>query len=397
MIQLIAFLLLSLSGLGALAAVLFLTLSLFLTRGARTKIRNRLKRAVLVLLTAVALNAGLILYSQQAAFTPPILDERGKIPENSIAQLTALDLNGRRQWISLRGWDENLPVLLFLAGGPGGSQMAASRYELAELEKHFVVVSWDQPGAGKSYRAEKTKNMAVDTYIEDGLALTDYLKERFSQEKIFLVGESWGSALGVFLAEKDPASYHGLIGTAQMVAFLETELLDYEKALEIAGEKNDAGLIRKLEKNGSPPYYGKGVTMKSAVYLNYLSAQMTKNPQIHNPGYNTIRDLTASEYGLLDKINYVRGILNTYNAVYPQLYETDLRRDFSRLEIPVWFFLGRHDLNAPPALAEDYFEALQAPHKAIVWFEHSGHSPWINEQAKFIKEVLSCFTPIAGD
>ena len=86
--------------------------------------------------------------------------------------------------------------------------MAAVRHELAELEKHFVVVGWDQPGSGKSYYAEKTANITVDTYVQDGHALTEYLKERFSQEKIYLVGESWGSALGIFLAYKYPQSYH---------------------------------------------------------------------------------------------------------------------------------------------------------------------------------------------
>jgi len=130
------------------------------------------------------LNVGLISFSQFTASTPQIVDENGSTPKNRIAELRKIELNGRKQWISLRGWDKNAPVLLFLAGGPGGTQMAAVRHELAELEKHFVVVNWDQPGSGKSYYAERTKNIAPQTYIEDGYALTENLKERFSQEKI---------------------------------------------------------------------------------------------------------------------------------------------------------------------------------------------------------------------
>ena len=110
------------------------------------------------------------------------------------------------------------------------------------------------------------------------------------------------------------------------------------------------------------------------------------------PGYNTLRDLFSSEYGLLDKINFFRGIVYTFNRVYQQLYEIDLRKDYTKLEVPVYFFLGRHDVNAPTVLAEEYSEVLDAPDKKIVWFEHSGHSPWINESTKFVKEVLSCFT-----
>ena len=353
---------------------------------------SRIKKTAVLFAAAMVLNAGLIAISQLTASTPRIVDENGNTPQHGIAELIKLELNGRKQWISLRGQDKNAPVLLFLAGGPGGTQMAAVRHELGELERHFVVVNWDQPGSGKSYYAEKTKDITAQTYIEDGHALTEYLKERFSKEKISLLGESWGSALGIFLVDKYPEFYHAFIGTGQMVDFAETERMDYLKALEIARLKHDDAIVKRLIANGEPPYYGKDVTWKSAVYLNYLSAYMSSNPKIHNPGYSTLRDLISSEYGLLDKINFFRGLVRTYNHVYQQLYSIDLRRDYTRLDVPVYFLLGRHDVNAPTVLAEEYFEVLDAPEKGIVWFENSGHSPWINEPEKFVKEVLSCFS-----
>jgi len=119
---------------------------------------------------------------------------------------------------------------------------------------------------------------------------------------------------------------------------------------------------------------------------------MAQNPEIHNPGYNTLRDIASSEYGIIDKLNFFLGLVNTYNHVYQQLYSIDLRTDYLKLELPVYFFLGRHDINAPTVLVEEYLQVLEAPDKRIVWFEHSGHSPWINETEKFIIEVLSCFT-----
>ena len=395
MIQIIVFLILLVIGIVAFTVMCVLAICRIIAQARKKPYPAqiiRLKKTSIFLMAAIILNVGLMVFSQMGAFTPHITDEHGNTPANSIAELRRIELNGRAQWISVRGWDTNKPVLLFLAGGPGGTQMGAVRHELAELEKHFVVVGWDQPGSGKSYYAEKTRNITVDTYVEDGHALTEYLKERFSREKIYLVGESWGSALGIFLAHKYPESYHALIGTAQMVDFAETERLDYAKAMELAKSKGDTAIVARLTKNGSPPYYGKDVTRKSAVYLNYLSAHMTGNPDIHNPGYNTFRDIGSSEYGLLDKINFFLGILNTYGHVYQQLYTTDLRRDYATLEIPVYFFLGRHDVNAPPALAEEYERRLMAPDKKIVWFEHSGHSPWINERDKFMREVLACFS-----
>ena len=394
MLQVILFLILTVLSIVAVLRILFLSICYVVAcigRKTNTKQFIPIKKTSIFLTAVIILNVMVITFSQVTAYTPRIVDKDGKTPENSIAELIELQLNGRKQWISLRGWDKTAPVLLFLAGGPGGTQMATVRHELAELEKHFVVVNWDQPGSGKSYYADKIKNITAQTYIEDGHALTEYLKKRFSQEKIYLLGESWGSALGIFLVDKYPGDYHALIGTGQMVDFAETERMDYAKAMEIAQSRGDTTLIEKLKANGEPPYFGKDVTWKSAVYLNYLSAYMSTNPQIHNPGYNTLRDIGSSEYGLLDKINFFRGIVNTFNHVYQQLYSIDMRKDYTKLNVPVYFFLGRHDVNAPTVLAEEYVQVLDAPQKEIVWFEHSWHSPWINETEKFVKEVLTCF------
>ncbi len=343
---------------------------------------RRVNRMGIVMAAAAVLCAGFAGVTQLTASTPTIENE------NSVAELRQVTLNGRREWISIRGQDKRKPVLLFLAGGPGGSQMAAVRYDLAALEEHFVVVNWDQAGSGKSYGAMKIRDITPGIYIEDGFALTNYIREEFSQEKIYLVGESWGSALGIFLVDKAPELYHAFIGTGQMVSFLDTELMDYDLAMRLARERGDAKTVQTFEANGPPPYYGSDVTWKSAAYLQYLSGHMAANPEITNGGYNTFRDLFAGEYGIFDKINYFRGIVDTFNHVYPQLYDIDLRRDYPAVDVPVYFFIGRHDINAPTSLAEEYYNLLDAPYKELVWFEHSGHSPWINESGRFVSEVL---------
>ena len=332
-----------------------------------------------------------VIVTQKMASTPAIKDSNGKGVEGSIAELKSVELNGHKEWITVRGTDKNAPILLFLAGGPGGTQMAATRYELAELEKNFVVVNWDQPGSGKSYYCMKRKDITVRTYIEDGIALTEYLRETLGQEKIYLMGESWGSALGIFLINERPEYYAGFIGTGQMVDFAETEKIDYWKAMEIAKERGDEKKIKALTKQGEAPYYEGNIAWKSVTYLDYLTTYMSTNPEITNGGYHTFRDLFASEYGVLDSVNYMLGVMNTFNVVYPTLYGTDLRKDYAKLEVPVYFFLGRHDINAPTDLAEEYYNLLDAPKKEIVWFDHSGHSPWLNETERFVDETLRVF------
>ncbi|MFV0394535.1 MAG: alpha/beta fold hydrolase [Coprobacillaceae bacterium] len=347
-----------------------------------------LKRTAIILLVSIIFCGTFTMFTQWTASTPSIRDENGNVVEGSIAELREVEINGRKEWITIRGHDTTKPILLFLAGGPGGTQMAATRYELEELEKYFVVVNWDQPGSGKSYSSVSYEELTIQTYIDDGITLSEYLCEEFEQEKIYVLGESWGSALGIFMAYERPDLYHAFIGTGQMVAFVETEKMDYHLALELAKEAGDTSIVSKLLENGEPPYYGSDVTWKSATYLNYLSSIMAKNPEIKNGGYQTIRDLCANEYGIIDKINFVRGIINSFNHLYPLLYDIDLREDYNTLEIPTYFFLGRHDINAPVSLAEDYYEVLNAPYKEIVWFEHSGHSPWINERDLFVEKVI---------
>ena len=350
-----------------------------------------LKKSGFILIGLLFFTGLFVFATQMLASTPSIKDSNGKVVDGSIATLTNINLNGRKEWVTIRGCNSEAPILLFLAGGPGGTQMAATRYELAELEKYFVIVSWDQPGSGKSYNCMNRKDITVETYIEDGIALTEYLQKKFDKEQIYLMGESWGSALGIFLINEKPEYYAGFIGTGQMVDFEETEKIDYQVAMDIAQECGDEKTVNSLIKQGEAPYYEGNIALQSATYLNYLSNYMARNPEITNGGYNTFRDMFASEYGIGDSVNYMLGVMNTFNVVYPTLYEIDLREDYSKLEVPVYFFIGRHDINAPTNLAEDYYQILEAPKKELVWFEHSGHGPWLNETEKFVSETMRVF------
>ncbi len=377
----------------ATAAPLYLALALALIDIALIVALFRLPRSWL---TVIGYFVGIIIvallavwFSQVYAMTPPITDAQGRPIPGSIATLEKVSLNGSEQWISIRGKDANKPVLLFLAGGPGGSQLATARYALAGLEDHFVVVNWEQPGAGKSFDAVDRASLTPEQYVSDGRALILYLRQRFGQERVYVLGESWGSALGIMLVQRYPELFHAFVGTGQMVDFTETDVLCYEFALRWAQEQGDTRKVEQLERQGPPPYYGKGVAWKQTTYLLDTFAYMNQNPAIHDNGFSTFRDLASPEYGLYDKVNWFRGVLETLDVVYPQLWEVDFRTQATRLEVPVYFLIGRHDVNAPPALTEEYYELLDAPRKELVWFEHSGHNPWVSESARFVDVMVN--------
>lgn len=329
-----------------------------------------------------------VIASQAFATTPPIVDAQGEPLPGSIAVLEQVEINGSQQWISIRGQDASKPVLLFLAGGPGGSQLATARYALGGLEEHFVVVNWEQPGAGKSFDAVDRATLTPERYIEDAHALVQYLRQRFGQDKVYVLGESWGSALGILLVQSYPELFHAFVGTGQMVAFLENDQMCYDFAVQWAQERGDTAKVAKLAGQGPPPYYGDGVAWKESAFLMDTFDYMNQNPAIADNGANTFRDLAAPEYGLYDKVSWFRGVLETLGVVYPQLWEVDFRQQATELDVPVYFLLGRHDINAPTVLAEQYFTLLDAPNKEIVWFEHSGHTPWVSESDRFVEAMV---------
>jgi pimeloyl-ACP methyl ester carboxylesterase len=146
--------------------------------------------------------------------------------------------------------------------------------------------------------------------------------------------------------------------------------------------------VDQLISQGPPPYYGDNVAWKEAAFLMDTLNYMNDDPRIYHVG-NSFEDLLSPEYGLYDKVSWLRGPLDTLTHVYPQLWEVDFRTQAAKLQVPVYFLLGRHDVNAPPMLTEDYYRVLDAPHKEIVWFEHSGHGPWVSEPKEFVDVVVN--------
>ena len=173
--------------------------------------------------------------------------------ENSIAELIAIPINGIKQWLLIRGVDKSKPVLLFVHGGPGTGHIAIMRNYQKELEKQFVVVQWDQRGAGLSgMEPVPDETYTKEQFIADGLEVTRYLRDRFKQEKIFLVGHSWGSGLGYMLAIRHPEYYRAFAGLGQMSK--DGERLAYEETLKVAREANNQEAVKELLELGAPPY-----------------------------------------------------------------------------------------------------------------------------------------------
>jgi pimeloyl-ACP methyl ester carboxylesterase len=199
----------------------------------------------------VLVAATAVVTSQLFAATPLITDADGQPLPNSIATLEKVTLNGTEQWVTIRGRDTRNPVLLNLGmGGPGGGGFA-TRTQFEPLEQYFTVVSWDEPGTGKSNDAVPLDQLTKERFVEDGRALTELLRQRFGQQRIYLYGVSWSSILGIWLIQQYPQLYHAFVSSGQMVNTTENDQLGYRLALDYSRQRGDERTVAKLLVNGS--------------------------------------------------------------------------------------------------------------------------------------------------
>lgn len=292
-----------------------------------------------------------------------------------------IDLNGDRQWLGVRGGGG--PVLLLLHGGPGASETALFRHFNRGLEASARVACWDQRGAGRSFDpASPPASLTVAQHVADCAALIRHLKERFGAP-VVLLGHSWGSMLGLLTIRAHPGLVAGFIGTGQVADQGAQELVSYRFALEAAERRNEARALAELRAIGPPPYEVDRLMVKNRWVEAFGGA--------FAPGFGKFGaaagPIASGEVTIAEIIRIIRANDHALRLMWPEVREMDLTRLVPRVETPVAFLLGRLDRQCPSALAADYFDALVAPDKHLVWFERSAHNPPFEEPGRFDETV----------
>lgn len=302
--------------------------------------------------------------------------------KNSVASIHKIELGGLEQFIMVRGKDVHNPILLFLHGGPGYPQISFARKYQKELEESFVVVNWDQRGSGMSYSHDIPKeSMNRSHFIEDTKELIEYLCVKYNKEKVFLVGHSWGSELGLHVVNKYPERVAAFISIGQVVNGLENEVISYDYVLKMAKENNNKKALDELMRIGKPPYSNKvSDTVTQRKWLGKYGGVERK--------VNTLNDIIlgsifSPEYTGIGGIKFALGSKFTAETMWGQNLELDFIRDISEVKVPIYFCAGRYDYNTPSILIEKYYNEIIAPDKELIWFEESAHFPHFEETEKF--------------
>ncbi len=307
---------------------------------------------------------------------------RLRIPSaEGIRALEKIRLGGIEQWVLIRGQDVRKPVLLFLHGGPGFPAMPFSHTDAA-LERDFVVVQWDQRAAGKSYTwAIPDDSMRVAQFVSDAHELVQWLQRRLGVRKVYLVAHSWGSLFGAQLVAQHPELFVAYVGIGQLVDLRATEQVRYQYALDAAHRENNKEAGADLERIGRPPHSAEDHEFMEK-WVNYYSER--EHPSV-SPSRMVRLALSSPAYSWIDLCKIPLGARYSTQRLWKEIfYETNLFRQAPRLDVPVYFFLGRHDRVVTWEVVQRYYDALDAPRgKQLIWFEDSGHWPQFEEPQKY--------------
>jgi len=261
-----------------------------------------------------------------------------------------VEINGVKQGMFIQSTDTNHPVLLFVHGGPGVPEFFLTERYPTGLEQDFTMVWWDQRGAGLSYSPNiPPETMTVEQMVSDTLAVTNYLRERFGKEKIYLMAHSGGSFFGIQAVQRAPELYYAYIGMGQMTYQLKSETLAYDYMLEQYRTLGNQKMVKKLEA-ARPTLDGPLPAAYDAI----------RDDAMHGLGIGTTRDMKSivsgvfveswlsRDYTLGEKINYWRGKVFSARALRNTIFATDLTQQVTAVDVPVYFFHGRYDYTPAP-------------------------------------------------
>jgi pimeloyl-ACP methyl ester carboxylesterase len=290
---------------------------------------------------------------------------------DSVADLT--DVGGLG--VMIRGARATAPVLLFVPGAPGGTERGAVRHRLGAVEQRFVMVTLDRRGGGASYPAlDPTGRVTLDQQVGDILAVTDYLRSRFHQDKIYLLGHSGGSVPAVLAVVRHPEKYLAYVGSGQAVDLPASDRIFYDDIIAWARRTGHDDVAARLTRQGPPPY------RSVWAYEPFLIWENTAYAQRDDPLDIGVRELT-----LLQKVHTLNAILDTWDVLYPRMQAADLRRDAPAVPVPVWFVQGGNEMRGLSVLFDEWYGGLAAPRKHLVTLPGAGHRVMFEQPAAFAK------------
>lgn len=319
-------------------------------------------------------------------------------PEQAVHEQGYVPINGIAQWITIKGAACRNPVILFIHGGPGNALSPFAEAIYDGWEQHYTLVQWDQRGAGMTYaqqRPAEDVRLTVEQMRDDGIAVASYLRQHLGQDKVILMGSSWGSILGVHMAKARPDLFHAYVGTAQVVNARQNEAGMYAQVMQLAQAASDTATVEKLTALGPPPWRDPrnfGILRR---FDRKYEGLVTDAPPKHwwqpAPFYATPQALADAEAA--DDYSYIQFIGMQGDGMFANV---DLPALGTRFDLPFFLIMGEADLLTSPAIAHAYFDSISAPKKSFTLVKRAGHDPnqaVLDAQWKVLREQVAPLLP----
>jgi pimeloyl-ACP methyl ester carboxylesterase len=324
-------------------------------------------------------------------------DARQFLAPDAVKDDKFVPIGGIEQWISVRGRHRDAPILLFLHGGPGFTTIPGSYLYTAEWQEYFTVVQWDQRGAGKTFGRNPhlpASSLSIDRGVQDAEEVAAYLRQTYHQRKIVLLGHSWGSILGVKLAQLHPDWFYAYVGIGQGTDAQASEAMGYKATLAAAVAAHDSAAVKDLEDiapfpNLADPAANLAHLVRERKWLAKYGGAVWRNTE----GGIDAAGLISPDYTAEDWANRNRGLDFSLGALWAEITRVNLF-SVKRIDCPVILLEGRHDINVNAELADRWLEQLQAPLKKLVWFEDSSHDVFNEEPGKTLVTLQRDVLPL---
>jgi pimeloyl-ACP methyl ester carboxylesterase len=360
----------------------------------------RLFACLLMVLAPAAANAADPQFTQNDA-RDIIAKVQKVVSPNGVDQQLEIPIGGTKQWITVRGRDLKNPILLFIHGGPAAPEMPTSWTFQNPWEDFFTVVQWDQRGAGKTYNANDPKviapTLSTDRMEKDAEEVVQYLRAKYHKDKIFVLGHSWGSNLGLMLAQKHPEWLYAYIGMGQMIDSKASEAESYQSMLAIAEARHDADAIKELKSIAPyPEPDGSVLLSKLDIERKWVMkfGGLTYNRDNYAYYYNT--EELSPDYTDADLDAIGKGSKMSLNALLGDFAHVDFTKT-TDFKCPIIIFNGRHDETVSSKVTAAWFAHVHAPVKKLIWFENSAHMMQIEQPGLVLMHLVDDVRPLDKD
>ena len=311
--------------------------------------------------------------------------------KDGVNETTYIDINGQKQYVMMMGVDNSNPVVIYLHGGPAGPDTFITYCFSDYLTDEYTFIGWDQRGCGRTYYRNIDKDpgnetVSFDQALEDLDALVTYACDRFGQDKVIIMGHSYGTALGSTYVKQHPDKVLAYIGIEQLVSLEDADIYSYHDAVskaKLAGD-DTTDMDNAFKDFCADP----GIPTLIAL-RNHTSKYHPVEKESGQVGLALF-----SPYANIDNLKWFSkqlGDISSFVELNKPLFDTvmsfSVYEDSLDYDVPVCFISGSEDWVCPTDKTTEYYDAITAPQKQMYVIDKCGHDAHMAAPQEFCADV----------